>query len=587
MQLVLGIFKKLTLTEKVQACVIFALRVLLVAFDLLGILLIGAVVSLVSGTVISSNSRLGSVLTFLDEIGQERGYVSIAVVAVAFFTAKSLISIWLTHGSSKFISKIELNQSRELYAIIQNTKLEKLENFSKPQIVNSIGQGINSAFSQTIHSLSIVIGEAALLFAVCVLLFSTNALVFIVIAVFFAVVGVVMNRGISATAARSSESFHLSDISGQTLISEFLDNFRQFATSKRREILEEKFMRHRQVYASEKAKYAILTTLPRYVTEISVMFGVGILVLQRGSDSPIGIDSPTIAVFVAGIFRIVASMLPLQAALSNMKAYAPEAQLVLKVMNSLATVNSETKPEARQRGTATSVESPRRMVEIRGLSYSHGQGMGQILSNVNLDIKRGEYVAITGPSGAGKSTLADLILGLRTPIQGTVIINGVIANAANEEFRKLVSYVPQRTSLISGTLLENITFEHNIKFVNRGLLNKAIEICNLGTVIQKLPHGLETKFGAAGITLSGGELQRVGLARALYTAPKVLIIDEVTSALDPVSELNVADALTKLKGDVTIIAITHKRITSRGADRELRLVNGKLKTVSQSRNALR
>jgi ATP-binding cassette subfamily C protein len=185
-------------------------------------------------------------------------------------------------------------------------------------------------------------------------------------------------------------------------------------------------------------------------------------------------------------------------------------------------------------------------------------------------------VAIFGTSGGGKSTLADLILGLLKPTSGVVELSGVEPMVLIKNRPGLLGYVPQRPGMISGTIYQNIVLGLEPHLVDRERLNRAIDDAHLTPLINSLPDGLNTDIGKRKDELSGGQLQRIGLARALYSQPKLLVMDEATSALDAESENEINRALDKMRGKVTVILIAHRLNTIQKSDKVFLLEEGKI-----------
>jgi ABC-type bacteriocin/lantibiotic exporter with double-glycine peptidase domain len=211
-------------------------------------------------------------------------------------------------------------------------------------------------------------------------------------------------------------------------------------------------------------------------------------------------------------------------------------------------------------------------ITARDLSFGYSSSESRVLDRVSFQIEPGSYVAITGKSGEGKSTLADLILGLREPTSGTILLNGNLPRLTSS-----VGYVPQSTSLFSGTLLENLVLESGPTVVNDTALKSAIAASDLEGFIKGLDDGLETVIGPGGVELSGGQAQRVGLARALYLQPTLLVLDEATSASE--TEEVIHAALLALRGRVTCVVIAHRPQTLRDADLILKVQGGRVETM--------
>ncbi len=214
-------------------------------------------------------------------------------------------------------------------------------------------------------------------------------------------------------------------------------------------------------------------------------------------------------------------------------------------------------------------------VQISGLGYSYPEKPeSQILENISLDIKAGQMIAFIGPSGAGKTTLASLILGLLQASRGSVLINGEPPREFVEKHPGKVSLVEQSTSLVSGTIAQNIALGHELVDIDMGRLKMAIEAAELSKWIESLQDGVATLVDTG--SMSGGQLQRIGLARALYTQPSLLVLDEPTSSLDADTESKISASLRTLHGKVTQIAIAHRLTTIEHADVVYLIEDGKI-----------
>jgi ABC-type multidrug transport system fused ATPase/permease subunit len=205
-------------------------------------------------------------------------------------------------------------------------------------------------------------------------------------------------------------------------------------------------------------------------------------------------------------------------------------------------------------------------IKINDLDFSY-QNANQIFSNLNLEVKSGEFLAIVGPSGAGKSTLIDLILGILKPNQGTVRISGENPEAAIGLWPGKIAYVPQDVFLINGSLKDNIAFGYNTSDFTEEQFEYAIEKSSLIDIIDRLPDGLETPVKERGVSLSGGQKQRLAIARALLTEPRILFLDEATSSLDSISETTITNSITKLMGSTTLVVVAHRLSTIMKADK--------------------
>jgi len=223
------------------------------------------------------------------------------------------------------------------------------------------------------------------------------------------------------------------------------------------------------------------------------------------------------------------------------------------------------------------------VIRFEHVDFTYGEDQDLVLSDIDLEIRAGEFVGICGPTGGGKSTLVDLLIGLLQPTAGRITVDGVELGRRPLWWWAQLGVVSQQVFLTDATLRDNITFG-----VDPGLatdedrLRRAVERAQLTPVLATLPKGLDTLVGERGVRLSGGQRQRVAIARALYREPAVLVLDEGTSALDGATERALVTAIDEATHQRTLIAIAHRISTIRAADRIIVVANGRI--VDQGRH---
>lgn len=217
----------------------------------------------------------------------------------------------------------------------------------------------------------------------------------------------------------------------------------------------------------------------------------------------------------------------------------------------------------------------------RFVDVSFGHGAEPVVRHVNFAIPSGEITVLQGPSGAGKTTLIDLLIGLHLPQAGQILIGDNPIDAIDiKAWRHRIGYVPQELVLFHDTIRANITLADPA--ITEDAIRNALEQAGATGFIASLPHGLDTVVGEMGGKLSGGQRQRISLARALVHQPDLLILDEVTSALDPEVEAEIVANISRLRGRYTIVAITHRPAWTAIADRLYLVQGGKVSVAARS-----
>ena len=237
----------------------------------------------------------------------------------------------------------------------------------------------------------------------------------------------------------------------------------------------------------------------------------------------------------------------------------------------------------RARETNPEGTSPRLEKSIRLNNVTFGYGNVSVLGNTSLTVPAGSFTAIMGPSGAGKTTIADLISGLIRPQQGEILIDNVPLEQVDlRQWRRMIGYVPQESLLLHDTVLWNVTLGD--PEVNEADAEAALRAAGAWEFVAELPQQIHSSVAERGTALSGGQRQRIAIARALARRPKLLILDEVTSSLDPQTEAAICRTLQDLRGGLTILAISHQPAVVEAADRIYRIQNGEVTLVRDGRD---
>jgi ABC-type multidrug transport system fused ATPase/permease subunit len=221
-------------------------------------------------------------------------------------------------------------------------------------------------------------------------------------------------------------------------------------------------------------------------------------------------------------------------------------------------------------------------IRVSNLHFSYLRDQGFILKDVNIEIKKGTTVGIIGASGSGKSTLLNILLRLYIEDSGGVYIDDKKITSTNlSSWYKKISYVPQDVIVLDGTILENIAFGIKLEKVDFDLLNEVIRKSQLTQLISSLPLGINTQIGESGLRISGGQRQRLAIARALYHKGEILIFDEATSALDLETEKELTESIKQLSNqEITIIIVAHRIQTLKYCSKIYNLDNGNLSLIN-------
>lgn len=496
----------------------------------------------------------------------ERAAVVISLAIAGTFVMKSAFSIFLNLKTALFVASLEAEFSETLARDYFTGGSEGEQGFtdslSEFQNVSIMSTGSLSMF---INARIAVISEAALLLTMVVAFILVNPLA--TVAMFVYLAGVLWALGKVVTGKiRANGKLQLAG--SETALTASRDLF-----GVRREVRASGLLAPWvKVFADGRAKSATstgliytLSGLPRYVIETSLILGIfaflaGIVVF---SDLPS--QAVTIGVFMAGGLRLVASLLPLQAAINSMVDGANRGALALE---RLATISMR---ESDSFGTVdNTVEAFPLSLKVDGVSFSFVSGV-QVVRDLTFNVESGQKVAIVGPSGAGKTTAFELATGFRLPDSGEISLGGVSPRWLLENGKGAIGIVPQRPHLVSGTLAENVSLAP-LQDTDFDVVADRLTLAGLSHFASKESMAMEVRPDSG--QLSGGEIQRLGLARALYRNPGILFLDEATSALDAETESEINEVLDSLRGQMTVVLIAHRLSTVKNADKIIYMNKG-------------
>ncbi len=493
--------------------------------------------------------------------------IAIALVVVFTFLLKSGFSIWLNLRTSLFVASLEAEFSERLAYDFFSGRAESEKIFS-----DSLSEFQNTALisatylSVLINARISLLAELSLLVAMVGIFMAVNPVATIATFAYLAVVMWALGK-IIATKIKNNGSRQL--LGNEQALTSSRDMFgvrREIRASGLLNFWVGKFTQGREASASASAVIYTLNGLPRYVIETSLILGIfGFLAgIVLFSDLPS--QAMTIGVFMAGGLRLVASLLPLQSAINSVVDGTNRGKPALDRLVALAS-----KKNQYPKDTSPSSSSTPPTLEFSKVSFEFNTG-SETLSDVSFTVHGGSKVALVGPSGAGKTTCFEIAAGLRAPDSGSVTLAGTNPRHLLESGLGFIGIVPQRPQLISGTLAENVTLlSHGDSDIQK--VSECLRIAGLAEYSSLV--GVEMRVEPDAGQMSGGEIQRLGLARALYRDPKILFLDEATSALDAETEELISRTLDNLKGKMTIFMIAHRLSTVKNADKIIYLGGGR------------
>jgi ATP-binding cassette subfamily C protein len=497
--------------------------------------------------------------------------VYISILTATLFILKSVLTSIGTLKLFKFIARRQSEISTSLVTSLASANFRWMRKQNLQQITYSVTDGVNAMTTGIIGNFILLVSDLSLLvFIVIVLIFIDPATALFTF-MFFGLVSIVLNKTIKGMSIRFGEQLSTSTIKGRSQLESLLKLYREISIASKQSFFVDEFRSTRQVNSNANGLALWLQQFPKFIFEISLVIGAGALVAYQvwvnDASNVIGV----LFVFLAAAGRLIPALMRIQNSLLQISNYRYGANLTLDLISNLDDLT------LKFRSTPRTVEidgAPD--INLNDITFLYDDSGKPVFENLSLKINSGEVTAIVGPSGAGKTTLIDLILGIYKPNEGDIYLY-TQSQKVNPESVINFAYVPQMPNLISGSLQENITLGLKQSEVNIEFLKHAVTSSGLDDLIKNLPNGLDTKIDSIGNRLSGGELQRISIARALYLNAKLIVLDEGTSSLDGNTEKFVTDYLFSLKGKVTIIIVAHRLSSIKMADNIYYLEEGEIK----------
>lgn len=560
-------------------------QVLLSILDLVGVVLLGLVGALAI-TTIQSQPPPEVVGTLADSIGigglsdQSLVLVLSGIAAIALL-AKSLIAGLLTRRTFLFLANRQALVSSRMATQLFASPLTFVRQRSTQETAYALTGGAGAATTGVLGSAVVFIAESGLLIMLGTVLLIVDPLMTLVAVAFFAAIAILLHHIMGRRASQAGREAGVAEVESLSAIQEALHAYREIVVFGRRYRYVELVHDSRWRAARSSATFQFVSMLPKYVYEGALVLGgltlAGFLLVTKDAVAAAG----SLALFLAASTRIMPSLLRLQTSALVMRGSATQAAPTYELARDLS-AESVSHPEASPCGGDHSQHSAPEgglMIVAKHVVYEYPGAKVPAIADVSFVVPPGESLAIVGPSGSGKTTLADLILGLLPPLRGTLTIGGVPAHLAVLQSPASAAYVPQDVFLANESIAYNIALGVHPKDIDAARVWQVLEQVGLASYVHDHREGLSTMVGEGGVRLSGGQRQRIGIARALYSDPRLLVLDEATSSLDSQTESEITQVIDQTRGTTTLVVIAHRLSTVRSVDQILYLDGGRQRAL--------
>ena len=559
--------------EKIVAVVFF--QICMGWLDLLGVLAIGLLGALSVTGLRSENpgdqvSQALKILRLSHLTFQTQATV-IGILAVTFLVGRTALSIFFTRRTLFFLSRRGATISANLISRLLSQPLLTVQARTTQDTLYAVTNGVVMITLGILATAVVFVSDAALLIIMAIGLYVVDPITSLGTFVIFALIGTALYRSMHVKAKKLGIETSLLNVQSNEKIVEVFSSYRESVVRNRRDYYAREIGKVRFALANVNAEMGFMPYVSKYIIETSVVLGALVIsavqfILQDSTQAV-----STLAIFLAAGSRIAPAVLRLQQGSITIRSSLGQATPTLDLIDMLGDTkmveNVDDSLDIIHAGFISEIQ-------VSSASLTYPTKSIPAISKITLNIPSGASVAFVGPSGAGKTTIIDVLLGVLSPDEGSVLISGLPPLLAVAKWPGAVSYVPQDIVIASGTIRENVALGYPPEVATDELVMSALKVAHLDKFVSELPFGIDTQVGERGAKISGGQRQRLGIARAMFTRPHLLVLDEATSSLDGEAEASITDAIQQLRGSTTVVMIAHRLSTVRNADTVVYLSKG-------------
>lgn len=568
------LWKHISKYRKMQFLLILIIMVLASIAEVVSI---GLVVPLLSA--LNSPEQVyqyGSVQPILQMVGITNSAQLIFFITIAFITVSILsgvirLALLYTMTKLSFLTGAELNNNIYQRTLYQEYSVHISRNSS--EIINGLITKTSTVVNGIIFPILTIISSLIMFVGIMSILLFIN---FEVAIISFLVFGLLYSLVMLRTQQKLKKNGHRIAVSTNKMVKTLQEGFggiRDILIGNNQQFYCQIYKDVDMEFRKASADNIFITSSPKYVMESMGMVLIAVLAyVMSQQDGGLTAIIPVLGALALGAQRLIPVMQQLFNSYGLIKGSEASFRDIIMLLEQPLPSHVTKK-----------LEKPinfDKCIDIKNLSFRYKENTHWVLNNINLKIKKGSCVGFVGQTGSGKSTLLDIIMGLLTPTDGCVLVDGNLVDHKNIKlWQDHIAHVPQDVYLSDNSIEENIAFGIPKSKINHSMVKLAAKQSRISELIEGWESGYQTHVGELGVRISGGQKQRIGIARALYQQADVLVFDEATSALDYKTETEVMKEIGLLKEDLTILIVAHRVGTLEGCDQVFELLHGETKQL--------
>ena len=493
------------------------------------------------------------------------------IIIIILFLFKFIYLLVLYFCKYYFVNNVRV----KLSSLILKSYLQKKDNFylknKSSVLIRNVEAEVGQYSLGILQPLLIFFSEVFLLLGILIFLFISNpslimvcfGLLFIISQIYF----------ISIKKILSNHGQQRQKYTGKTLsaLMEIFQGLKILKIFNAENYFYLKYINFSKKLARSNIIVGTFSQVPKFGLEFIIVFSITIYLLYISSSQNISLAFETLALLAIASFKLIPSISRILFSLQNVRFNKPSLDILVKEVDKsdgIKNLQFDFKPF-----------NFKNKIEFKNVDFKYKSSNQKILNNVNFTIKKGSTIGIVGESGAGKSTFINLLMGFLEPTNGEILIDSLKLKKFKNQWMKLIGYVPQKLFLTDDTIKQNIAIGIDLLKIDNSKIKQAIKLSQLENLTKKFRNLYKESLGEQGSKISGGQIQRISLARSFYKDSQIYIFDEATNSLDNNTETKILNTVQKITKNKTLIIISHKIASLDFCDKVFRIKNGSLKRI--------
>lgn len=553
--------------QRRDGIILFFLLMIVSLLEMLGVgVIVPFIITMLEPEKIMTNQYMVPIIDLFQITDYRQFMYVVSGGIIVIYVAKNVFILYVNYYQSRYRNRLEKDLNVKMLSSYMKQPYTFFLRINSVEIIRGVNSDITNVAS-VVDSYSSILAESLTCMVIGIFLVCMNPFMAMSLLAVAGIIALVIIMGFKGITGRCGVQTREAFAEKFKHMNQAVNGIKEISVAHRKPYFVQQFADSAQKAAESNTTYLWISKTPSRLIE-TVFIGSLLIVVTVSygtagnnlefvtSLGAIGIAAvrilPSVSTLTNAMNGLVYMRPSLEAAYDNLME-ADRYQLLAEEMESEEKESKTTKFSSK--------------IEVDQIFWRYQDNLPLVLEALDLEICKGESVALIGESGAGKSTLADILLGLLKPERGSVTVDGTDIFSMQSSWSKMIGYVPQMVFLIDDTIRRNIAFGIPEQEIEDEKVWHALEQAQMRSVVENMEGGLDAIVGERGIKLSGGQRQRIAIARALYHDPDILILDEATSALDTDTESAVMEAIDALQGRKTLVIIAHRLSTIQNCDK--------------------